>query len=283
MTETEKLISRALIEGHPEDAARLLEEQPAAAAAVLESGSVESAAAVLGSMAPSQAIRCLQAMRPETVPHVLENLDLEILTYLLRRMPPQQRAALTDALSPARRDPLQTLLEYPPDTAGSVMNPIVLSLPEDISVGEAVARIEQASQELYYYLYVVDREQTLRGVLDLRELMLAKSETPVRQAMHKNVIAVLAQTALASVREHPGWRTFDALPVVNDRGALVGVIRHRVIRQLDQDQTIQGNRQGIETLLALSELYWAGLCGVLGGSLPLLAEKNAPDEGKTDG
>jgi magnesium transporter len=282
VNETQHLLAKAFLEAHPEDAVRIVEElSPSEAAGLLEETSGAVAAAVLSRMDSFQALACLQAMSHKAIGGVLESLDLETLAALLRRLPADAREGLWADLDTERAEAVGILLEYPNDTVGSVMNPLVLSLPDDITVEQAVARIRSRPRQLYYYLYVTDRDRVVAGVLDLRELMLAPAGSLVRDVMHPDVMSVPAHANLASVREHPGWQDFDALPVVNDRNLLVGVVRHRLLRQIDQrDGGARNPQQGLETLIALGELYWAGLCGILGGSVPAPPGQTAPMESK---
>jgi len=270
VNETQQLLARNFLEAHPEDAVRIVEElSPAEAAGLLEGASGEIAAAVLSRMALPQALACLQAMSHQAIGAVLESLDLETLAALLRRLAPEARQGLWNNLDPERAKAVGILLEYPKDTVGAVMDPLVLSLPDDITIEQVMARIRRSLRQLYHYFYVIDRDRAVAGVLDLRELMLAPAGSLVRDVMHPDVITVSTQASLASVREHPGWQELDALPVVNDRNQLVGALRHRLIRQIDQRSGGSPNpQQGLETLIALGELYWAGLCGILGGSVP---------------
>jgi magnesium transporter len=284
MTETEQLLSKAFLEDHPEDAARSLEDQPTAdAIALLASVSGQTAAVVLRAMDPFRAVACLQAMRHETLGEVLEGLDVEVLASLLRRMEPPAREQLLAGRSTKVVQTVRLLLSYPSDTAGAVMDPRVLTLPNDITVGQAVARIEKNPGDLYYYVYVVDREQVVCGVLDVKELLLAPDELAVRQVMLHEVVSVSVHANLATVRDHPAWGQIEALPVVDDKGVLLGVIRHRVIRQLERRLRNDQAGQGIETLIALGELYWAGLCGIMGGSVAGVQPGAVKEKGKPDG
>jgi magnesium transporter len=142
MTETEHLLSRGFLEGHPEDAARFLEELPAAdAVALLSDISGPAAALVLRAMDPFRAFACLQTMSHETLGDVFESLDVEVLAGLLRRLEPPERERLLAGRSTKVVQTVRLLLAYAPDTAGAVMDPRVLTLPDDITVGRPGARV----------------------------------------------------------------------------------------------------------------------------------------------
>jgi hypothetical protein len=88
----------------------------------------------------------------------------------------------------------------------------------------------------------------------------------VTRILKVNVLWLSAEAPLESVFVHPGWREFDALPVVDRDRRFLGVIRHRRMRQLvEQSRSLTDEGQAVRTVLALGEIYWLGLCGLLQG------------------
>jgi len=159
---------------------------------------------------------------------------------------------------------LNLLLRYPEGTAGALMDPRALALPQDIPVGEALARVRHAARDVLYYLYVVDRAQVLVGVLNLRELMLAPRKAEVASVMRPHVARLSARADRASILAHPGWREFHALPVVDDAGLFLGVIRYETVRRLEEDRGSAGqSANALTTVLTLGELCWRGMSLVL--------------------
>jgi predicted transcriptional regulator len=94
--------------------------------------------------------------------------------------------------------------------------------------------------------------------------MTARPKQTLAAVMRRDVVRLDALTDVATVAMHPAWRDLDALPVVDSTGKLVGGIRHRIIRQLASDS----GRPMMETIVQLSELYWAGLSGILHSLTP---------------
>jgi magnesium transporter len=282
--ETDWLLSQAFLESHPRDGAVILERLPAEeAAAFLEKTPPELAARVFEPMAPLAATGCLARLSPECAVAILTALPLNAAAGLLRRLDANVRER-TLAYAPADLSmSLRRLLQYPERTAGALMEAEALALPGDIRVGEARARLRHAPHSLLSYLYVVDREQRLIGVLTLRELMLAPPKTMLSSAMRSHVLRLLAQADYASILAHPGWRDFHVLPVVDDSGVFVGVIRHEKIRRLE-DTAGRSGSQAVSTMLSLGELYWIGLTGMLAGvAATILPEIVQEDKEGDDG
>jgi magnesium transporter len=276
--ETDWLLSQAFLESHPRDSAVILERLPAEeAAAFLEKTPPQLAARVFQPMAPLAAAGCLAHLSPECAVAVLTALPLNTAAGLLRRLDAEARErTLAHAPADLSRS-LRRLLQYPEGTAGALMEPQALSLPGDIRVGEARVRVRRAPHSLLSYLYVVDREQRLTGVLTLRELMLASPKTMLSSAMRSHVLRLPAHADFASIVAHPGWRDFHVLPVVDDSSVFVGVIRHEKLRRLEDTARKPAN-QAVSTMLSLGELYWIGLTGMLAGVaatiLPQVVQEN---------
>lgn len=251
---------------HPDEVARHLDLQDVEeAAALLLALPSDAAAGLLARMAPSTAVRCLAHAPRATAAEWLEALPIDAAASLLRRLPPDDATPLVEELPSGRRAAIAQLLSHAPETAGGVMDPLVLVVAEAATAADVRTLIATQPEHLYYYLYVVDAAGRLTGVFDLTELMRADASTQVRDLMTPHVTWIPAAASLETVFAHPGWRDLDALPVV-DGGRFVGLIRHRRMRQL---RALRGEADeatnGVRTVMALGELYWLGLCGLVQG------------------
>jgi len=264
--EAEQKLVESFIRSHPQDAARLVEQwRPEEAAETLGRQAAADAAAVLAKAAPSAALACLEALGRERAAPVLAGFPAPVAAHLLRRAGAGLRSEFLEALPEALRPRVEVHLRYAEHTVGAVMDSQVDPLPDDVTAGEALERIRGAPRHVDYYVYVVERGGRLAGALSLRELLLARPETPIREVMRARPAFVRASAALAGVRSHPAWRKFDALPAADEEGAFVGVIRHRVLRRVaeaaPEDEAVH---KGLGTLVALGELYWTGMAELLG-------------------
>lgn len=259
-------LARAFVATHPARAALTLERMPAPrAAAVLREIPDELAASMLRQMAVTHAVNSLAHLDAEEAAPMLALLTTDDASGLLRPMAPAERERLLGALTPDARDPLVLVLRHPDGTAGALMDPRVFQLPEDILVADARTRLRQAARDLLYYLYIVDRERRIVGVLDIPELMLARPREPVSAAMHRDVDRLSEWTPAAVVREHPGWQLYHAMPVVDERDRLIGAIRYQTLRRIEREAMAGAPDPSLVTARALGELFQLGTTGLVAG------------------
>jgi magnesium transporter len=173
---------------------------------------------------------------------ILETVDRAEVAGLIAEMPPDDRVDLLKqaepevveelmALVPAeeRRD-IQRLSEYPEHTAGAVMTSEFARLSEYLQVDKAIEEIRRQSEQLetIYYLYVVDQEDHLRGLLSFRQLISAmgKPNTVVGDLMERDLVTVDVDDDQEEVAEKVARYNLLAIPVVDDEHRLVGIITH---------------------------------------------------------
>ncbi len=260
-------LSQAFLRAHPEDAARQLERLPLEElAAYLEETPAADAVAVLERMAAPVSADCLALLSPARAGRALALLPVDISASLIRRLLRGQQEKLLAAASADIASTLDLLRRFPENTAGALMEPRVLAVHEDINVRQARERMRRAAGQVLYYLYVVDRAQRLVGVLNVRELLLASGKEPVTAIMRSDVARISVHADRRAILTHGGWREFHALPVVDDDGRLVGLIRYRTLRILEeQAQATPPGHSALNLGLRLGELYWVALSGLLQG------------------
>lgn len=265
---------------HPDDVARRLERLDVDDAVLVVSAlPPDNAAALLPHVVQSHAARILTALSAETAADVTGAMPVDLAASLLRRVEPQVVARVLAALPAEQSRSLGALLAHEPLTAGGVMDPEVFTLPLAVSVADARHLVAANSEHLYYYVYVVNADHRLVGVINLAQLLQADARAPLRTVVPLHVTWLSADAPLASVFAHPGWRTFDALPVVDHDGRFLGVLRHRRMRQLQEEDTpASGDDGAVRTVMALGEVYWLGLCGLLQGIATTATESAAPGD-----
>lgn len=231
---------------HPAEAAEELLALPdEEAARQVEALEPDFAAEVLESLDAWKASGFFVELPGNLQSSVLEKMDPDDSVDLLQELRVEDRRGLLDRLDKLTRKRLRSLLEYPGDTAGGTMSPEVLSLPEDMTVGEAIERLRGKEKDLeeINYVYVTDEEDTLSGVLPLRNFAFREPELELRDVMNTEVKTVKPEMDREDVARLFDRYDFMALPVVGDAGKLLGVITVDdvldILRQEDTEDMLE--------------------------------------------
>ena len=180
----------------------------------------DTSAELVSEMREHRAVSVLNEMEPDDAADIVRELDADDRDRLLKGMQKSQ---------PESAEDIRELLEYPPDTAGAIMNPHVATLRANMTVDEAISAVRTMRDEYenIYYLYVLGKDEELEGVVSMRNLLLAPKGAKVDDIMAKNLIGLLAPTMDKEVVAHIMADTdYHTLPVVGRNGELLGIITH---------------------------------------------------------
>ena len=236
-TQALESLVRSFVIQHPEDAARSLESLGASdAGEILRSLPPRSAGAVLERLAAEPAGAILGEIGPEATRDMLDHLPPRHAAAILHHVDDALRTATLAGLPAVRARQIRDLLVYPSHTAGGMMEPHVTSIAVDLTVGDAIDAIRRAPRQTLYYLYVTDREGRLAGVLNMRELLLAQPSDPVETMVHRDVVSVPATMDREELAALMTDRRFIALPVVDQDGRLLGIVKHDEVIEAVQEE-----------------------------------------------
>lgn len=225
---------------HPADRAEHLEQLP-----------LDKQLCVLTHLSTEEAAEALAELDEEVAGDVLENMDADDAAAIIAEMDPDDAADILDEVEEDHRDillsnlpaddaeELRMLLSFDPDTAAGVMNTDIIMVPLSATVDEAIQliRSELEEKEMPYYVYVVDTQETLEGVISLRNLMLARPGTAVASMVNRqDVISVQFDTDKAEVARLLGHYNFICLPVVDREEHLMGVVTHDDVLDIIQEE-----------------------------------------------
>jgi magnesium transporter len=186
-----------------EEIPEIFEElDPSIAASILRTLSANEAAVVLGGMDPDDAADVVEALPDEAVDQILVRMKAE------------------DAAE------IRELAGHEPDTAGGIMTPEFVAVSRDARASEAIAAIRRLvdEAETVSYVYVVDAERHLLGVLSLYRLMLSAADTPVVELMAPTTVRVEASADQETAARLLTDRNLLAIPVVDAEDHLLGII-----------------------------------------------------------
>ena len=197
-------------------------------------------------------------------------LPLDDATDILGAMPPQRLAAMLAELPEPLAAQIRQLLAYDPQTAGGLMTTDYLALEDTWTVAEVLAQLRRAGRsETVFYLYVVDADHRLVGVVSLRQLVTAEPHTMLRHLMERDVIRVTVDEDQAHIAHLITQYDLLALPVVDHQQRLVGIVTVDDIIDVIREEATQD----ILRLAGVSpdELLQRGMRGSIRHRLPWLS------------
>jgi magnesium transporter len=250
---------------HPNDVARLLDRGDIAEVApLLERMDRAAGARLLSRMNATRAAEVLTKLERGDAAQLLAEAGVSRAALLLSHVDAATRRALLDHMKGREAEAVRRLLVHGARTAGSVMDAMVLSIADDATAGEALQQAKRHPSHTMFYLYVVDREQLLVGVVTLTELLAADPDATVQSLMTDRPDAISSRASLLAIAAHPAWRDHHALPVVDDRGSLLGAIRYEAARRIESELGKAVKQSDMsQTAGALGQLYAIGALGMV--------------------
>ncbi|MBV9470693.1 MAG: magnesium transporter [Abitibacteriaceae bacterium] len=186
-----------------------------------------------------EAAEVLDEVDAQTEANLVGATSPDKLADILAELPPDEGADVVGALPQAEAErvldltaeqiagQIRTLLAYPADTAGGIMSLGFVEVPESATQAQALQRFrEKQDAEHIFYVYVVDAQRSLKGIIDLLHLLRAAPDTPVRDLMTEDIISVHPDCDQEQVASVFARYDLTALPVVSDEPShkLLGVI-----------------------------------------------------------
>ncbi len=266
----------------------LRKHHPADVVEVLAQLTEEERRELIEKMSPALRAWLLPFVEEEDVEEYLRGRTDEDLARVLEYMPSDDAVDLLQDLGRKRGDnilakmdkkiqsTLRTLMRSKPESAGALMTTEFLKLSGEMTVEEAVSHIEKvaAQVETPYAAYVVTDEDHLRGVVSLRELLSADKETRVEDLMRKRPATAHIDEDQEEVAQTIERYDILAVPVLDDRGRIVGVITH-------DDVLDVATEEATEDIFKSAGISTAGLeesrsAAILQSSLPRIISLRLP-------
>ncbi len=223
-------------QSHPVESARHLESMGSMEAGLLlEALSGEEIANVLEFCLPVSTAKILGELPQWLRADVVSAMNATSAIGVLRQFDDATRHELLERLDNSMGSTLRRALRYSPNTAGSLADPQVFTLPPDILIDEAISRIRTYGQKAMYYIYVIDRDGKMEGVVTLRQLLVDTTAHSVGTLMENQITTLSAEANLEEIIKHPEWSRFHTLPVVDRWGTFFGALRYRMLRRIEKD------------------------------------------------
>lgn len=197
-------------------------------------------ASVILELDESQIIELFNTMAPSEIARILNEMESDDAAGILRLFDEEKVKDIMQYMEKEELNIVEELLQYPRDSAGSIMNPNYFALNEDLTVKEATKLLHKAEDlEMVFYLYVIDSEKHLVGVISLRQLILNPPDKKLKEIMTKEVIKVNVTTDREEVAKIVERYDILAVPVVDNEDKLVGIITVDDIIDVIREETTE--------------------------------------------
>lgn len=214
---------------HPADIAEILEDVgPRVAGELISHLGDEKIADTLMELETDFQAAVLESFPEERAADIVEEMEPDEAADLLNELEPEKRQAVLDLMEQEEREDVQELLEHEENTAGGLMTNNYVSVPPNLTVGEALTHLrndpDAREAETIYYVYVLDNEEKLIGVCSLSDLVLADPAMPIEKIMHADPVYVELDTPRDEVLEEISKYNLLAVPVVNEDNQMQGIV-----------------------------------------------------------
>ena len=178
-----------------------------------------------------------ELLKDEELSRLLLHLDPDDAADVLSELPEKESIELLSGMPPIESAEIEKLMEYSEDSAGGIMDPVLISVPEHATVAEAVSKIRAAEiDEDFYSVYIVDKAGRFLGDVRLRFLLTRPESTKIRDLIDPDTIYISVDTDQEEVRNIFSKNDLIVVPVLDKNDKLVGrITADRVIEVAEEE------------------------------------------------
>ena len=201
----------------------------------------ELAADTFVEMEPETQELLIKGFSDRELKQVVDELYVDDAVDLVEEMPANVVSRILAQTDPETRRMINTILKYPEDSAGSIMTTEYVSLRPEMTAEEAILQIRRSGieKETINTCYVTDRNRTLIGVVTIRQLILAGSDTRMEDLADEHVIYVNTMDDQEEVAQQFSKYNLLAMPVVDQENRLVGIVTVDDVLDVMEEETTE--------------------------------------------
>jgi len=200
----------------------------------------ELSAEVLEKVDEATRAELFELFRAEELSSLVCRLDPDDAADLLAELPEEQITGVLERIAPEESAKIKDLMKYSEDSAGGIMDPVVISVPEDATVTEAVDKIRAVEiDEDFFSVYVVDKAGKFLGDVRIRLLLTSPANTKISSLIDPDTIYVTADADQEEVRNTFSKNDLIVVPVLNRNHKLIGRITADRIIEVAQEEAAE--------------------------------------------
>ena len=202
--------------------------------------SKEEAAEVFTDMNSDMREELLEALTDSELKEIMDEMYVDDTVDVLEEMPANVVDRLLMATDEETRKQINTLLQYPEDSAGSIMNIEYISLRKEMTVADAILKIRQVgiNRETIYSCYVTEKRKLI-GVVDVKDLLTAGESRLIEEIMDENVIYARTLDDQEQVANQINKYGLVAIPILDHEDCMVGIVTVDDAMLVLQDETTE--------------------------------------------
>ena len=205
--------------------------------AIFDAMDEPTSAEVLEKVDEATRAELFELLEDEELSSIVSELDPDDAADVLLELPEEERAELLESIPPAESAEIKELLSYSEDSAGGIMDPVVISVSEDATVAEAVNKIRAAQiDEDFFSVYVVDKAGGFVGDVRIRFLLTRPEGTRIGDLVDPDTIYVSVDMDQEEVRNIFSKNDLIVAPVLDNDDKLVGrITADRIIEVAEEE------------------------------------------------
>ena len=199
----------------------------------------EKAVAVLSEIDPEDAAQMLPSLPIDQITDLFHQSASDDVAAIIPLLQEELKKTVLEAMEDKPTEDILELLDYAEETAGRIMSPNFYALNQDTKASDTITAIQlEGDVESAFYLYIVDDENHLEGVVSIRQLLFSRPNTTLKTIMKTDVISVTTDTDQEIVARNVADYNLVAIPVVDAQNVLVGVVTvDDIIDVIDKEAT----------------------------------------------
>lgn len=221
-------VRKVLAKTRPEDVAAAMDHMTAAERAGLFNliDDRETAAAILTNLSDDALEDVVEEVDETDLVDLLERMEVDDATDVVESLPDGLRGRVLEELRGSDTEEVSILLSWPSDSAGGIMSPSFFTLSETATCGAAIAALQERGEDYdsVFYVYVLDPQARLCGVVSLRQLLTHPPATPLVSIMTRDVITVGPRQDQEEVARYVARYDLLAIPVVDEHRRMLGIV-----------------------------------------------------------
>ncbi|PQJ81321.1 CBS domain-containing protein [Polaribacter glomeratus] len=228
----------------------------------MQSLPIEKSLKLISIMNIKKASECFLFLPTSKTKDLIEKGEPNFIASLLKLIEAPRRDVFLEKITSDKKDIIMRKMEHLPNTVGALME-TALCVNKEMTVKEAINIIKNNKDKEEFYLYVIDLDRTLKGVVIVKDLLLADKKATLEDLIITSIPKIFPETQIKSVQNYAVWFDYRHIAVIDKSEKILGTLSYKKAMELTDENIDTSKNEVLETAGALGELYRIGLTGLL--------------------